>query len=261
MTGGPSAQRPVGNRERPPLSLEQWLTVASAADLARKATTLADRYEALPDSGDARAARRCESVARLRASVASAQLFIASLVGPWPSQGRRQEPAPSSGSGQGPADLRDTAAARRDLDADGRDLKASERDRQARRVSDDLDPQFADRFMAARDRDDAADDHAFAREDRLAARGDRLRAEEQLPSPAAEAGDAPGSLSERLEAGRTVHQAQGMLMARSGLSASEAFEALLLVSTQQGMSLPETAVRVVQDVPWPEAIGTPGPHP
>lgn len=48
-------------------------------------------------------------------------------------------------------------------------------------------------------------------------------------------------------------------MARSGMSAAEAFEALLLASTQQGVSLPETAVRVVQAGPWPDAGRTPLP--
>jgi hypothetical protein len=257
MTGGLTALPPDDNLDEQSLRHEHWVTVASAADLAHKATALADRYDALPDSGDARAARRRESLARLRAAAASAQLLIASLVGPLPSQSPRREPAQSSGAGQGPADLRDAVAARRDLDAEGRDLKASERDQQARRVRDDLDPGFAHRFLAACDRDEAAGDRALAFDDRLAARDDRVRTEGQIPSLAAELRDAPRSLFERLDAGSTFHQAQGILMARSGMSAAEAFEALLLVSTKQGMSLPETAVRVAQEVPWPDAVGTP----
>jgi AmiR/NasT family two-component response regulator len=54
-------------------------------------------------------------------------------------------------------------------------------------------------------------------------------------------------LRERLDAGRAFHQAQGMLMARSGMSAAEAFEALLLASVNQDVSLFETAGRVVQE--------------
>ncbi len=60
------------------------------------------------------------------------------------------------------------------------------------------------------------------------------------------------SLSERLDAGRAFHQAQGMLMTRSGMSAAGAFEALLLASVQQDVSLFETAGRVVQEGSWPD---------
>jgi len=66
------------------------------------------------------------------------------------------------------------------------------------------------------------------------------------------------SLFERLDAGRTFDQAQGTLMARSGMSAAEAFEALLLAATQQGVSLPETAGGV-QAGPWADANRTPLP--
>jgi hypothetical protein len=199
MTGGHISLPSVANQARRALPLEHWADVASAADLARKATALADRYDALPGTSGARASQRRESVARLRAAAASAQLYVHALTGPGP---------PESG---------------------------------------------------ARDRDDAAGDRALAFEDRLAARGDRVQAEGQTPPPTSEVRAAPHRLFERLEAGRTFHQAQGILMARSGMSAAEAFEALHLASAQQGMSLPETAAQVVQEGSGPDAVQTPLP--
>lgn len=248
MSGEPTSLPPDSGQQRCALRLEHWTVVASAADLARKATALADRYDALPDSDDARASGRRESVARLRAAAASAQHLITSLMGPLPSESLRREPAPSSvARRREPADMRDAVAARRDRTADARDLEASRRDRRARGVSADLDPGFADRFLSARDRDEAAGDRALAFDDRLAARGDRVQADGQMPTLAAELRTAPRSLFGRLGASRTFHQAQGMLMARSGMSAAEAFEALLLAAVQQDVSLPETAVQVVQE--------------
>jgi len=236
------------NQERPPLQLEHWAVVASAADLARRATALAGRYDALPDGGDARASGRRESVARLRDAASSAQRLITSLMGSLPGESMRQEPAQSSAAGRAaPGRTRDVVASRRDRAAEDRDLEASLRDRQARGVSADRDPGFAARFLSARDRDDAAGDRAHAFEDRRAARGDRMRADGQTPppTPTAEVRAARDSLSERLDAGHTFHQAQGMLMERSGMSATEAFEALLLTSTQQGVSLPQAAARML----------------
>jgi hypothetical protein len=257
MTGGLTPLAPDDNQEQRTLCLEQWATVASAADLARKATALADRYDALPDSGDARASRRRESVARLRAAAASAQRLITALLDALPPESTWSEQAPPSALRRSePADARDTVAARRDTAAEARDLEASMRDRQARRVGADLDPGFAHRFLSARDRDEAAGDRAVAFEDRRAARDDRVQADEHVPSSPAEVGAGPHSLFERLDAGRTFHQAQGMLMARSGMSADEAFEALLLTSEQQGVSLPETAARLVQDWPEPDPVRT-----
>jgi hypothetical protein len=248
MTGEPTALPPDGGQQRRTLGLEHWAVVVSAADLACKATALADRYDAMPDNGDARASGRRESVARLRAAAASAQLLITSLMGFSPCASLRREPAPSSvARGREPADLRAAMAARRDRAAEARDLEASVRDRQARGVSTDLDPGFADRFLSARDRDEAAGDRALALEDRLAAWDDRGQAGGQVPSPPAEVRAARHGLSERLDRGRAFHQAQGMLMARSNMSAAEAFEALLLASVKQDVSLFETAGRVVQE--------------
>lgn len=259
MTGAPTfpADDALGQRD---LCLEQWAAVASAADLARKATTLADRYDALPDTGDAPAARRRESVARLRAAAASAQRLITSLMAALACESMRPEPAQAPAARRSePAALRDAVAARRDRAAEARDLEASVRDRQARGVSADLDPGFADRFLSARDRDESAGDRAVAFADRRAARDDRVQADGYLPSPPAEVRAGLRGLFERLNAGRTFHQAQGVLMAGSGMSAAEAFEALLLASRQQGVSLPETAARMVQDGTEPDPVRTPLP--
>lgn len=235
------------------LRLEQWAVVASAADLARKATALADRYDFVPDTGDARAAARRDSVARLRAAAASAQRLITSLMGSLPPEITQREPAQVSAAGRSEAaGVRDAVAARRDRAAEARDLTASMRDRQARVASADGDAGFADRFLSACDRDEAAGDRAVALEDRLAARDDRVQADGYLPSPPGEVRAAPYDLSGRLAAGRTFHQAQGMLMARHGMSAAEAFQALLLASAQQGSSLPETAVRVAKEESRPD---------
>jgi hypothetical protein len=257
MTGTPTfpADDTSGQRD---LCREQWAAVASAADLARKATALADRYDALPDTGDAPASRRRESVARLRAAAASAQRLITSMLGALASESMGPEPVSVARRSE-PADLRDAVAARRDRAAEARDLEASVRDRQARGASADLDPGFADRFLSARDRDEAAGDRAVAFADRRAARDDRVQADGHVPSPPAEVGAGLHGLFERLDAGLTFHQAQGVLMARSGMSAAEAFEALLLTSEQQGVSLPETAARMVQDGPEPDPVRTPLP--
>jgi len=56
---------------------------------------------------------------------------------------------------------------------------------------------------------------------------------------------------------RRCSAALGILMARSGVSAAEAFDALLLASTQQGVPLPEVAARMVQDGPEPDPVRTP----
>jgi hypothetical protein len=259
MIGTPTfpADDASGQRD---LCLEQWAAVASAADLARKATALADRYDALPDTGDAPAARRRESVARLRAAAASAQRLITSLLGALASESMRPEPAPASAARRSePADLRDAVAARRDRAAEARDLEASVRDRQSRGVNADLDPGFVDRFLSARDRDEAAGDRAAAFAHRRAARDDRVQADGYLPSPPAEVRAGLRGLFQRLDVGRTFHQAQGVLMARSGMSAAEAFEALLLTSEQQGVPLPETADRMVQDWPEPDPVRNPLP--
>ncbi|MDQ3503080.1 MAG: hypothetical protein M3486_05650 [Actinomycetota bacterium] len=214
MTGRPTAPPPDGGQQRRTLGLEHWAVVASAADLAHKATALADRYDALPDSGNARAPGRRESVARLRAAAASAQLLITSLLGFSPCASLPRAPAPSSVAlGHEPTDIRAAVAARRDRAAEARVL-------------------------------------AF--EDRLATRDDRGQAGGRVPSPPAEVRAVPHSLSERLDAGRAFHQAQGMLMARSDMSAAAAFEALLLASVQQDVSLFETVGRVVQEGSWPD---------
>jgi hypothetical protein len=253
MTAKPTALPPDGGQQQRPLGLEHWAVVASAADLARKSTALADRYDALPDSGDARASARRESVARLRAAAASAQVLITSLMGFLPCESLRREPAPSSvARGREPTDIRAAVAARRDRAAEARDLEASMRDRRARGVSADLDPGFADRFLSARDRDEAAGDRVLALEDRLDTRDETGQAGGRVPPPPAEVRAAAHSLSERLDAGRAFHQAQGMLMARSDMSAAAAFEALLLASVQQDVSLFETAGRVVQEGSYPD---------
>jgi len=253
MTGKLTAPPPDGGQQQRTLGLEHWAVVASAADLACKATALADRYDALPDSGDARASGRRESVARLRAAAASAQLLITSLMSFLPCASLGQELAPSSvAQGREPTDIRAAVAARRDRAAEARDLEASMRDRRARGVSADLDPGFADRFLSARDRDEAAGDRVLALEDRRATRDETGQAGGRVPSPPAEVSAAPHSLSERLDAGRAFHQAQGMLMTRSGMSAAGAFEALLLASVQQDVSLFETAGRVVREGSYPD---------
>lgn len=213
MTDERIALPPDSSQQRRTLRPEDWAAAASAADLARKATTLADRYDALPDSGDARSSRRRESVARLRAAAASAQRLITSLVVPLPPESTRRELAPSSAVRRSdPATLRDAVVARRDT---------------------------------------AAED--------LAARDDRVQSEGQVPSAPAEVTAALHSLFERLDAGRTFHQAQGILMARSGMSAADAFDALLLASTQQGVPLPEMAARMLQSGPEPDPVRTLAP--
>jgi len=253
MTAVPTALPPDGGQQRRTLGLEHWAVVASAAPLACKATARADRYDALPDSGDVRASGRRESVARLRAAAASAQLLITSLMGFLPCASPRREPAPSSvARGRESTDIRAAVAARRDRAAEARDLEASMRDRRARGVSADLDPGFADRFLSARDRDEAAGDRVLALEDRLDTRDETGQAGGRVPPPPAEVRAAAHSLSERLDAGRAFHQAQGMLMTRSGMSAAGAFEALLLASVEQDVSLFETAGRVVQEGSWPD---------
>lgn len=254
MTGATTSSPRDGGRQRRPLRLEHWASVASAADLARKATALADRYDALPDVGDARAAARRESVVRLRAAAASAQRLITSLMGSLPLESTRREPAQVSAAARS-GGVRDALATRRDRAAEARDLKASVRDRRARVVSADGDAGFADRFLSACDRDEAAGDRASAMDDRAAAQDDQVAGQSSWPSPAVVT--APSSAFERLDAGRTFHQALGMLMARSGMSAAEAFEALLLTSVQQDLSLPEAATRVVQGGSWPDP--TPDP--
>ena len=104
--------------------------------------------------------------------------------------------------------------------AELRDQRASTHGRPARVERGELDPGFADRFVSAVGRGAAADEKP---------------------------GD-PRRLLEQLGARATFHQAQGLLMARTGMDASEAFDALLLDAQQRGTSMTEAAVRVVREL-------------
>jgi hypothetical protein len=214
----------------------------ATAGLVWRLKQLADRYDGLPIPEDQELARaRQRNIALMRETAASGRRLLAGL-GPL-AEGQTEWPASAQPGGNDErARARDRQAAARDDRAEARDLRASLRDRDAE--GDDPDRGFASRFLAAGDRDDAAGDRAHAQADRDAARMERLQ---ELSWWAAHGPPVGGTLMDHLDATAAVHQAQGLLMARSGIAAAEAFEALLLASRQQGMPLGEFAAQAVQE--------------
>lgn len=207
---------------------DYWQTLARTADLARKLTALADRYD-LAGDGDARAEERRASVALMRTVADSAHRLISSVTPPPPAAAPH---GPTSSERADGAQARDVRAAGRDAAADQRDERAVRRDRAVRRAGADGDADFAGRFLAACDRDDAVGDRAAALADRRAAAADRTvdaaRVVVDLDKHARSY--ALVTLPEEQE---IVRQAQGVLMARAGITAGEAFEALLLAAAGQ----------------------------
>ena len=161
----------------------------------------------------------------------------------------------------GVADEREVAAAERRERAAGRDVAASQRDRRSRRAHDDGDPGFPDRFMSGRDVDASAGDRAdalgeerAAREDRQQSREDRQRASDDRDAAAADARDTAeaaaaeaAGLREGMESRTVIGQAQGLLMARLGITADEAFARLVRESQARNIKVREVARSLVED--------------
>lgn len=221
-----------------------WATLARTADLVRKLTSLADRYDRAIEPDDPRAAERRAATALMRATAASGRQLIGSLAPPaLPDEPGRttsvQELADTASS-------RDVRAAARDAVAEGRDHRAADRDARVRALSGDDDRDFAARFLAACDRDDAAGDRAAAREDRRAAARDR-----GLPQAGGlEAQAGVYALLTTLEQRALVRQAQGALMQRAGVTAGEAFAALVLATTG-ALTLDDVAAYVLENARLP----------
>lgn len=277
---GPAAP-PAAERREPG---DHSALVARTRDLADKLTALADRYDALPPAPHpARERERVVNIALMRLAAASGSRLLGA--GAPPGQEQPERPLAGAAWQAGSARARDVAAQLRDGAAELRDLRASLRDRRARATTSDLDPGFADRFLAATDRDAAAGDRADAIDDRAAARRDRqlsgsaaparepaaeglvvdLSAVEQpaVEQPVAAQPPDPRHLLEQLSARATFHQAQGLLMAKSGMNASQAFEALLLDAQQRDTSMTEAAMRLVRELSTTttgELLSGPGRH-
>lgn len=222
---------------------EQYLaTMARTADLVRKLTSLADRYDSAIQDGGARAEERRRIVALMRTTAESGRRLLRSAAPP--ALPLEERPAPSALERADRARSRDVQASRRDAAAQARDEHATERDARVRGVSRDEDVDWAGRFLAASDRDSAAGDRADALADRRAAQADRERT---APTRGLGLGDQASThaLVTRLAERAIVRQAQGILMERAGLSAGEAFESLLLAATGP-MTLDSVADHVVR---------------
>lgn len=196
------------------------------ADLVRTLTELADRCDAPGNDGGAQTDKARAAAGLMRASAAAGRRLVRSLAPPGLPPG---DPSPPSARERADrARHRDVQAAGRDAAAQARDERAAKRDVRERAVTGDGDLAFPNRFLAACDRDDAAGDRAEAHDDRRAAHADRVRAERPLPVPA----QAPTyALIALLEQRVLVRQAQGVLMDRAGMTADDAFEALLVAAT------------------------------
>lgn len=227
------------------LAQQYWTTMARTADLVRKLTALADRYEAALEDGGRPEAGTRHRVALMRATAdAGRQLIRSRAPDAFPSAGQSAASPLERRDGAGSRDVR---ASGRDAAAQLRDERAAERDSRVRDITGDDDVDFSGRFLAACDRDDAAGDRADALADRRAAQRDRSH-------------DGPGSSTDeqartyalvtRLEERAVVRQAQGILMHRAGLTAGEAFEALLLAATGP-MTLDSVAEHVVRESELP----------
>lgn len=210
------------------LAEQYWAAMTRTADLVRKLSALADRYDASEEDGDPRAAGRRASAALMRTTAESGRRLLRSLAPPAFPSG--EQPPASALEQADRARCRDLRAAGRDVTAEVRDERASTRDRSARAVTGDDDLGFAARFLAACDRDDAAGDRAAALADRRAAQTDRGRGATGHPCDRHREAGAYALLT-LLEDRVVVRQAQGVLMARAGMTAGEAFEALLLAAT------------------------------
>jgi hypothetical protein len=124
----------------------------------------------------------------------------------------------------------DAIAAARDAAALDRDVDASDRDRRARLRNDGSDAQASiDRIWAGTDRDLAAGDRADARDDRENAAADRDQATEvrHIAAAARHAAEqlvAVESLFDALRDRQAIQRAQGFIMQRHSLNASDAYE-------------------------------------
>lgn len=76
------------------LDEQYWITMARTADLIRKLTSLADRYDAVIEDGDAQDADRGQRVALMRATAESGRRLIRSLAPPALSPGEQPAPSP-----------------------------------------------------------------------------------------------------------------------------------------------------------------------
>ena len=212
--------------------LEQyWTTMARTADLVRKLTSLADRYDATIEDGDPHAADRRRRVALMRRTAESGRRLIRSLAPPPLAAG--DMPAPSVPQR-----------------ADGARSRDAERDIPVRRIAGDENPELPDRFFAACDRDAATTDRGDALAGRRAAKLDRDRT---AAASALDVDSQPQSyaLVARLDECAVVRQAQGLLMARSGVTAGEAFETLLTATGV--LTLEDVAEHVVRRGQLPAA--------
>ena len=197
----PAAAVPGTAAERE-LAEQYWTTMAHTAELVRKLTSLADRYEAAIVDGSLRAAHSRVRVALMRSTADSGRRLIRALAPPVP---LLEEPAGAS------------AAARTESAAE---VRAPRPDADA----------LADRRAAKADR-------------HLAAAPPVLDLDSQARAYA---------LVARLEERAVIRQAQGVLMARYGLTAAEAFEALLLAAGS-ATTLDGVAAQVVHQGRLPAA--------
>ena len=126
----------------------------------------------------------------------------------------------------------DMAGAARDAAALDRDVHASERDRRARLRDDGSDAQASiDRLWAGTDRDLAAGDRADAHDDRKNAAANREQASEVRHTAAAarhaaEQLVAVESMFGALRDRHAIQRAQGVIMQRDNLNASDAYARL-----------------------------------
>ena len=211
---------------RPDPVVDYWQTLARTADLVRKLTSLADRYDEAGDD-DGRAAQRRASVALMRAAAESGRRLVNALVPPPATPASAHEASPEERADA--ARARDVRASARDAAAEIRDQRAAGRDRVVRRVGGDSDIDFSGQWLAACDRDEAVGDRAAAQGDRRAAADDRAVAASRVVVDLDKYANSYALIT-RLEEREIVRQAQGVLMARAGISAGEAFEALLLAA-------------------------------
>jgi hypothetical protein len=233
MTTGDSTS---GSRN---LAEQYWTTMARTADLVRKLTALADRYDAAIAAGDREAADCGPRVALMRATAEAGRKLIRSRApAAFPP---REQPAVTDLERADRARSRDVSASSRDTAAQARDERATERDVRVRAVVQHGELDFSGRFLAACDRDSAAGDRADSLADRRAAQRDR---DDSPPPVDLRTPARTYALLTGLEKRAVVRQAQGILMARTGLSAAEAFEALLLTATAPG-TLDDVAAHVV----------------
>lgn len=202
--------------------VELWTRLAGTANLVCRLTTLADRYEAAIAAGDRQAEEGRPLVVLMRVAAEAGRKLLRSHA-PAASPVAEQ-PTATELQRSDRARSRDLEASARDAAAQVRDERATQRDVLVRAVLGDGDLDFAGRFLAACDRDSAAGDRADSLADRRASQRDReAHATTMNLTPQARA----FSLVTRLEERAIVRQAQGILMARAGLSADEALQALL----------------------------------